>query len=244
MMQLGKPVVIEAEGQVEAAVIWLHGMMDSPDNWRKRLMVHAREHPSWKWLLLRAPQLPITYLGGKSAAAWGDFKDKSAVKVGGVDHERKDCILPDMVSAVHESIETVHSTDSLPYCRIAVAGFSQGAALAAEAVFKFQHALAGHALLCGWLTPGARTVLIQSPNRHIPVFLSHSQADEDVEFGCAKLLHQSLVDVEAQVEFQVLSDLGHIPTARQMISQAIPFLAAAILGGDGITVSRMAEDVA
>merc|ERR1712100_302033 len=120
---------------------------------------------SWKWVLLRAPQLPMTYLGGRKAAAWGDFKDTAAVNVGGIDHERDDCVLPEVARAVHQAIETVHNNDDLPYCRIAVAGFSQGAALAAEAVFRFQHALAGHALLCDWLTPGARSVLAGSPNQ-------------------------------------------------------------------------------
>jgi len=229
-MHIGEAVVLEPEVQVEAAVIWLHGMMDNPDHWSERLMMHAREHPSWKWVLLRAPMLPITYLGGRMVPAWGDFKDNSAVSVGGVDHEREDCVLPDMVNAVHQAIEAVHAKDGLPYSHIAVAGFSQGAALAAEAVFKFQHSLAGHVLLCGWLTPGARSVLAESKNQRIPTLLGHSEVDTEVKFECAELSYQCLLQGNAAVAFEVLSNLDHIPAAFHLLSQAIEFLAAAFTG--------------
>lgn len=225
-MNVCEPVVIEPEGQLEAAVIWLHGMMDNPDHWSRRMVTHARKYPSWKWVLLRAPQLPMTYLNGRMAAAWGDFKDTAAVNVGGVDHEREDCIHPEMVRAVHRAIESVHSRDGLPYSRIAVAGFSQGAALAAESVFKFPHTLAGQALLCGWLTPGARSVITDNPNRLIPLLIGHSRADTDVKFECAEFSYQRLLDVHAPVKFHVLSNPDHIPAAFQMLSEAVAFLAA------------------
>lgn len=228
MVQVGKAVSIEPETQLEAAVIWIHGMMDNPDHWKERLSIYAKEHPSWKWVLLRSPKMPITYLDGRVAAAWGDFKDTAAVNVGGLDHEREDCILPDMIRAVHCAIDALHREDSLPYCRIAVAGFSQGAALAVEATLKFEHSLAGYASLCGWLTPGARRVLAHSQNRSIPLFLGHSRVDKDVDFKCAEFLSRYIVDMNGPFEFQELSDQDHIPAAFQLLTRAISFIAEAL----------------
>lgn len=211
------------ETHVNGAVIWLHGMMDNPEHWARALQQQPKALTSWKWILLRSPQLPITYLGGKTAAAWGDFQETVAVHVGGVDHESEDCILPEAVAEVHKAIEALQK-DGVPAERIAVAGFSQGAALAAEAVLKFPRRLAGQVLLCGWLTPGARSALSSAPNNSVPTFLGHSHSDKEVEFECAQFSLRSLGQAGAPVNFQALNNVDHIPAAHELLPEAIQFL--------------------
>mmetsp|Transcript_15569 Transcript_15569/g.28951 ORF Transcript_15569/g.28951 Transcript_15569/m.28951 type:complete len:248 (+) Transcript_15569:78-821(+) len=225
--QFGPSLVIQPQQQVEAAVIWLHGMMDNPDHWARKIQEVAP--PSWKVVLLRSPRFPISYLGGTVAAAWGDFKDRSAVHVGGEDHEREDCILPESVAEVHHAIDMLLQ-DGLPAERVAVAGFSQGAALAAEAALKFPQRLAALAVLCGWLTPGARSTLATGANRSTPVFLGHSQSDEEVEFECAEFLQRALVETGAPVKFYTMNHTAHIPASFKLLPQAVQFLSEAFAG--------------
>ena len=40
-------------GACEAAVIWLHGLDDTPEPWANRLAAERRRRPSWKWIHLR-----------------------------------------------------------------------------------------------------------------------------------------------------------------------------------------------
>ena len=41
-------------GACEAAIIWLHGLDDSPEPWASRLAAERRRRPRWTWIHLRA----------------------------------------------------------------------------------------------------------------------------------------------------------------------------------------------
>ena len=41
-------------GACEAAIIWLHGLDDTPEPWASRLAAERRRRPRWKWIHLRA----------------------------------------------------------------------------------------------------------------------------------------------------------------------------------------------
>ena len=78
------------EGPCEAAIIWLHGLDDTPEPWASRLDAERRRRPRWKWVHLRAPERAITCYERKLHSAWGDFTDAGAVCVGSRDHESSD----------------------------------------------------------------------------------------------------------------------------------------------------------
>jgi len=239
MIEFGQPVILEPANQVDAAVIWLHGMMDNPEHWVRALRQECKIPLTWKFVLLRSPKLPITYLGGKTAAAWGDFRETVAVHVGGVDYEAEDCILPEAVAEVHRVIEALQKEDGLNSERIAVFGFSQGAALTAEAVLKYPRTLACQAVLCGWLTPGARLALANSSNCHVPTFIGHSKSDNEVEFGCSQFSQRTLSAAGAAVKFQVVDNVDHIPAAHHFLPEAIQFLAQVLTDTPGQLKQRL-----
>eukprot|EP00746_Dinoflagellata_sp_MGD_P055465 gnl/MRDRNA2_/MRDRNA2_24129_c0_seq2.p1 gnl/MRDRNA2_/MRDRNA2_24129_c0~~gnl/MRDRNA2_/MRDRNA2_24129_c0_seq2.p1 ORF type:complete len:225 (+),score=41.09 gnl/MRDRNA2_/MRDRNA2_24129_c0_seq2:52-675(+) len=57
----------------KAAVIWLHGYGDQPQVWADHFEATRLSQPYWKWLFLRAPNLPQTHLNGKKWIGWGDY---------------------------------------------------------------------------------------------------------------------------------------------------------------------------
>jgi len=211
------------------AVIWLHGLDDTPESWAMRLEPERRRHPRWKWVHLRAPERPITCYEKMRHPAWGDFLDSGAVRVGSRDYETRDPKgwYAESVARVHRAIEAL-AAEGVPPSRTALVGFSQGGALAAEAALTLGARLAGWGLLAGWLTPRARAALVRSAKTGglagSRVLISHSSGDEQVLFECATLAGQKLSKAGARVQFAQLAGVMHVAGEAQMRKSALTFL--------------------
>jgi hypothetical protein len=85
------PVVLQppADTSCEGALVWLHGPGSNPEAWMARLhqlhkrWIKAGKH--WRVILLRAPRLKLTCIGGQRFEAWGDLSSTECVHVGSVD---------------------------------------------------------------------------------------------------------------------------------------------------------------
>ena len=73
-------------GKTTHAVIWLHGLDDTPDSWAERLASERRRHPRWKWVHLRAPDRAITCYNKMTHAAWGEREGSR--RKGGMSHAK------------------------------------------------------------------------------------------------------------------------------------------------------------
>lgn len=224
-----------------AAVIWLHGLDDAPESWAERLVNERHRRPEWKWVHLRAPERPITCYQKMRHSAWGDFVDEGAVRVGSRDHESRDPKgwYAASVARVHEAVELL-AAEGVPPARVAIVGFSQGAALAAEAALTLRPRLAGFALLAGWLSPRARQAVARGANGRsgARVLVAHSTADEQVDYGCALLAERLLAEAGAGVRFEELNGVMHVAGEAQLKSRALTFLDEVLEGGGGGFVPR------
>ncbi|KAL3906405.1 MAG: hypothetical protein SGPRY_010559 [Prymnesium sp.] len=122
-----------AASPLATAIIWCHGLEDSPDASARALEGARRRHPHWAWMIPRAPERRITAFDGKLHAAWGDFKDAGIVHVGSVDCESKDGRgwYAASVAHVHRTVEKL-VTHGIPPEKIAIVGTSQGACRLAD----------------------------------------------------------------------------------------------------------------
>jgi len=217
-VEFGAPLVFPPkEMPCEAAVIWLHGFGDGPEGWAHALEPLRRTNPRWKWVHPRAPLLPQTCYGGVHEHAWGDFLDPGCVHVGSEDHENQDGAewYAATKSMVQELLQKFEKEDGLPSSRTVVAGFSQGAASAAQVAFQYSDQLAGCVMLSGWLLPATRAALASSPSRTSPCLVCHGTQDDQVGFDCGKLAAQSLKDIGAAVQFEVFDGMGHTDCPRE-----------------------------
>jgi|EP00908_Phaeocystis_cordata_P012474 predicted esterase len=221
-------LVYEAESNCTAAVIWLHGLDDTPEPWANRLAAERRRRPTWKWVHLRAPERPITCYNRKMHSAWGDFVDGEKLRVGSKDHNSDDPKgwFAESVALVHSTVASLEA-EGVPARNIAIVGFSQGAALAAQAALTLTSTpLGGWGMLSGWLPKRARQQLSQSANGRngARVLICHSPTDEEVDMGCARLASKLLNAAGSEVEFKQLEDTMHIGTAAAGQRHALAFL--------------------
>jgi len=148
----------------------------------------------------------------------------------------------------------VHATvfgllsDGLTPARVAIVGFSQGAALAAEASLTLGVPLAGWGMLSGWLSLRARGALARSANGRAGarVLVCHSTADEEVDMGCARLASKLLVAAGSSVDFKAICGQLHVASAPHGQRNALAFLDDVLSGAaapnrHGLAVPKAAK---
>jgi lysophospholipase-2 len=182
------------------ALIFLHGLGDSPGGWSHLQRSLPKLQPrlsDLEYVFPAAPTIPISINGGMSMSGWFDLYDWP-IKVGAKDD-------PDGLAAGVETVEQhvkVLNDMGIPSDKIVVAGFSQGGAVALLTAYQSKTRYAGCVSLSGWLTlPDQLNVSDEA--KKTPLYWGHGTYDDKVLFnqqphGVAKLREQG-VNVMAEV---------------------------------------------
>ena len=152
--------------QEDCAVIFLHGLGSSGYDFLPwvRQFFPAR---SVYWLMPHAQPKSVAWLNNQVVPAWYNLYHTSP-------NSKED--LPGLALAaefLNAEIEKIHER-GIPYSKIFLMGFSQGAALALYTGLRFHTSLAGIAGFSGYM-PSRNTLKI---NARQNVWLSHGDADE------------------------------------------------------------------
>ena len=143
------PVVLKARAQHTATMIFLHGLGDTGHGWAGILNTIRPDHV--KLVCPTAPSIPVTLNGGYVMPAWYDIRDiaqdRSAIRedLDGVEASTK--VLEALIDM--EARELKNESKS----RIIVGGFSQGGAIALNAVLRAKQNWAGCVALSTYI-PG------------------------------------------------------------------------------------------
>ena len=157
-------------GRPDASVIWLHGLgADGHDFEPIVPELRLPESLSLRFVFPHAPVRPVTLNGGMAMRAWYDIY--SLDREGPVDEAG----ISDSTVTL-ESLILREEQRGIDSARIVVAGFSQGGAIAINAVLQSQRKLAGLIALSTWMAlPSAAGGDIFDTS--IPVFMAHGQFD-------------------------------------------------------------------
>jgi len=165
-------VEIETGPNPAAAVILLHGL--GADGYGFEPIVSELVRPgerALRFVFPHAPVRPVTLNGGFAMRAWYDI----------VSLERRG---PEDEAGIRSSQATVEAlirrenARGIPSERIALAGFSQGGALALFAGVRYGEKLAGIiGLSCYLLLAGRLTAERSGANQATPIFLAHGLQD-------------------------------------------------------------------
>jgi len=207
---LGEPLIF-APRSCDAAVIWLHGFGDAPENWASTLRPLRSSWSAsrrWKWLHPRAPLLPQPCFDGVLMPGWAPLSKTSCLSPADAEDTRFAAFLDSSVAAVKSEIEQLEKDGLLPE-QILLGGFAQGAAVALQTVLSMGRAFAGCIVLSGWLTPTARKQLETEKISDTPILLCHGTADELVSFDCALSCKKALDIAGVQVQFEEYPGLNH-----------------------------------
>mmetsp|Transcript_11121 Transcript_11121/g.25314 ORF Transcript_11121/g.25314 Transcript_11121/m.25314 type:complete len:274 (-) Transcript_11121:95-916(-) len=181
-----------------SALVWMHGLGDTEDNWNKRL--NSEVLPMLKSICgpvalvtPRAPQKPVTCNRGRVMTCWFDME---ALPVG-AGHQTPcfGCSFKDAkasASRIHGIIDKLRA-QGIPAEKIAIGGFSQGAALAMFSSLQYPLRLACCVAFSGLLLGMERLPeLIHPENQGMEVLWCHGYQDMTVlpslqRVGCQAL---------------------------------------------------------
>ena len=169
-------VEIHPGGDVDGAVIWLHGLgADGHDFEPIVPELRLDGTVNLRYVFPHAPVRPVTINGGMSMRAWYDILTLDR------DGPQDEAGIRDSAEILVSLIERERER-GVPAERIVVAGFSQGGAIALHVALRYPERLAGLLALSTYLPlPGSlESEVIDNPEAQpasLPIFMAHGTFD-------------------------------------------------------------------
>ena len=189
-------IELETSPNPTCSVIWLHGLgADGNDFVPIIPELHLPANPAIRFVFPSAPSMPVTVNGGYVMPAWYDIIGRNLM-----DQEDADGIKRSAASII-ELIEREVGR-GIDYRHIALAGFSQGCAMALYIGLRLPHQLAGIIALSGYV-PLALSLNLEkhSANQSTPIFMAHGTDDPVVALDRAQASHSLLEKLGYQIDW-------------------------------------------
>ncbi|GAB3099478.1 carboxylesterase [Aestuariicella hydrocarbonica] len=163
-------IEIEPTAPATAAVIWLHGLGASGNDFAPIVPeLKLPESLGVRFIFPHAPSIPVTVNGGMVMPAWYDILSMD------IDRKIDEAQILQSAEAIKALIdrEIERGIDSR---NIVIAGFSQGGAVAYQTALSYPKALAGLMAMSTYFATHA-TVEPSTANEDLSIFVSHGTQD-------------------------------------------------------------------
>ena len=193
-MQLPETVEVTTGENPVGSVIWLHGL--GADGRDFEPIVPELRLPAdlpLRFVFPHAPVRPVTINGGMAMRAWYDILSLDAQgRADGKGVHESTALLEALISReIERGIEA---------SRIVIAGFSQGGAIAINAILHSKLRLAGLMALSTYIPlPGELDASVG--NRELPVFMAHGSFDPMIQMQWGRASADSLAKAGYDVEW-------------------------------------------
>ena len=200
MTKLLERIEIESAPNPTAAIIWMHGLGASGDDFAAIVPeLDLTGCPAIRLVFPHAPVMPVTLNGGYVMPAWYDI---FGTELGAGAVKREDAVgiaksqLDIEALIVHEVSRGVHPS------KIVLAGFSQGCAVALHTGLRHPAKLAGIMALSGYL-PLASSVAAErnAANASTPIYMAHGTQDPVVILSRAEASRDVLAGLGYNVQW-------------------------------------------
>jgi len=173
MIDILPSIEIETAAQPTHAVIWLHGLGASGEDFVPIVPeLNLPKDLAVRFIFPHAPQIPVTINAGYVMPAWYDIlslaKDARQVDLVGIEQSRV------QINALIER----EKSRGIPANHIVIAGFSQGGAMAYSVGLTYPERLAGVMALSAYI-PSVEELASQrhTVNQQTPIFVAHGTQD-------------------------------------------------------------------
>lgn len=187
-------IIKNPKGDIDAAVIWLHGLGDSGAGFSDVIPVLGlNPKHTIKFIFPNAPEQAVTINNGFVMRSWYDIKTMDL-------DGRAD--IPSLKQSEKLIVELIEEqiSQGIKASRIILAGFSQGGVLSLYTSLRTKHKLGGVvALSCYLATNDLPFEGAQGINQSTPIFCSHGERDNVVPFAAGKDASQRLSAVNFNV---------------------------------------------
>ncbi len=216
------PIIIEHGDNIDASVIWLHGLgADGSDFVPVVRELGLPASLQIRFIFPHAPVRPITINQGYRMRGWYDI---TSLDIANRDDEAGIMESAQILNRVCE--EQINS--GIAARRIIFAGFSQGGAIALYAGLRFPQQLGGIMALSTYLPMAERTVDEASDaNRDTPIFMAHGLQDDIVAYPFGEHSREQLKQLGHNVEWHTYP-MGHSVCMEEI--QAISHWLLGVLG--------------
>ena len=169
---------------VNASVIWLHGL--GADGHDFEPIVQKLNIPNVRFILPHAPEMAVTRNSGYIMPAWydlygvtGNSKEDEAGIINSQNYVNK---------LIQQELDRGISAE-----RIAIAGFSQGGAIALHTALRYPKKLGGVLALSTYLPVKTKLTTEANPaNTNVPIFMAHGVFDDVITLDMCKISLQTL----------------------------------------------------
>ncbi|HHJ16991.1 MAG TPA: alpha/beta fold hydrolase [Gammaproteobacteria bacterium] len=186
---------IEPREPARCAVIWLHGLGASGDDFVPLIQQWGlADELGVRFVLPHAPHRPVTLNGGMVMRAWYDLYDL------GFGRGEDSAGIGQAQQQLLELIDRERQR-GIPDARILLAGFSQGGAIALYTALRHPQLLAGVLVLSGYLPLAERLAAEKRAADSLPIRIDHGRQDPVVPFAVAQATRQKLEAEGYTVEF-------------------------------------------
>jgi len=203
------PVEIETGSNPRFAVIWMHGLGADGNDFVPIVDELALPPGPIRFVFPHAPLQPVTINGGYVMRAWYDIG-------------YQDLALKEDEKGVRESQRTIEQLieheigRGIPAGRVALAGFSQGGAIALQTALRHPVRLAGVLALSTYLPLPDKFVFERSEaNEDLPIFMAHGIEDPIVPLKLAQASCTRLLTAGYPVEWHEYS-MTHTVSREEM----------------------------
>lgn len=185
MTNLLPHIEVESGSNPNASVIWLHGLGANGHDFEPIVPeLKLGDDLPVRFIFPHAPNLPVTINGGYVMPAWYDILEMS------IDRKVDTVQLRRSAAAVVDFINN-EIARGIPSERIAIAGFSQGGAVAIEAALTFEKKLAGLLLMSTYFAT-KDSIQYSQQNATIPIAIQHGDFDPVVPVQLSEVTEQVL----------------------------------------------------
>jgi len=187
MTQLLETIEIESAPNPTAAVIWLHGLGASGDDFAAIVPeLDLRGCAPIRFVFPHAPEMPVSINNGYVMPAWYDILTQDLVR-------REDAVGIQASARAIEALIADQVARGIAPNKIVLAGFSQGCAMALHTGLRHAQRLAGIMALSGYLPLSDTLTAERSPaNADTPIYMAHGQVDPVVVLVRAEASRQTL----------------------------------------------------
>lgn len=177
--------------------------------------------PHIEFILPSAPLQPLTKNNGESTTAWYDIigvEGKESESYSGIDLS---------AARIRDLLRNEHETRGVPYSRMILAGFSQGAALSLYVAMRLEQPVAGVLLLSGYNPSGDninRNVSTDAMDQTAVLHL-HGDSDNVVPLAAANEAQKGLIELGLKhYEIEIFPGVAHAIVPEE-IAEALKFFA-------------------
>lgn len=172
-------IEVETSAAPRFSVIWMHGLGADGSDFEPVVPELGLEGgPGVRFIFPHAPAMPVTCNGGYVMPSWYDI-----ISLDSTSRNADEAGIIRTRQAIRRLIARENHR-GVPCCRIFLAGFSQGGAIAYTAALTHAESLAGVIALSTYI-PAPRLIELEATaaNAALPIFAAHGSEDDVVSPG-------------------------------------------------------------